>query len=388
MSVHPPLDLFWFIPVSGDGRYLGTATGHRPPDFAYLAEIARAVDRLGYGGVLIPTGKNCDDPWITAAALAPLTTRLRFLLALRPGVASPTYVARQAAALDRISGGRFIVNIVTGGNPKELAGDGIHLSHDERYALTSEFLTVYRRLLSGDKVDFDGKHIRVSGAELGFRPIQKPAPPIWFGGSSEAALDVAAEHVDTYLTWGEPLDQVREKLEAVRLRASSRGRSVKFGLRIHLIVRETEDEAWAAADKLIANLSDEAIKAAQASFARESDSIGQKRMTALHGGGRRDNLVIAPNLWAGIGLVRGGAGTALVGDPRTVADRLREYQALGIETIIASGYPHLEEAYTVVELLFPELGIANGARPVGRQNGAVGEYGVSGTGVRLPAAAE
>lgn len=380
------LDFYWFIPVSGDGRYLGTREGHRPADFDYLKQIAQAADRLGFSGVLIPTGKNCDDPFITAAALATHTERLRFLLALRPGVASPTYVARQAAALDRISKGRFLANIVTGGNATELAGDGIHLPHGERYAHTAEFLEVYTQLLEGKRVDFKGKYIQVEGAELGFLPHQKPRPPIWFGGSSDPALDVAAAQVDTYLTWGEPLDLVDEKLNAVRQRAHALGRDVKFGLRIHLIVRETEDEAWAAADDLIRHLSDEAIAAAQAKFAQESDSVGQKRMTALHGGGRRDQLVIAPNLWAGIGLVRGGAGTALVGDAKTVAKRLREYQALGIETIIASGYPHLEEAYQVAERLFPEFKV--GAAPVARHATPVGEFGVSGTGFRPAVAAE
>jgi alkanesulfonate monooxygenase len=158
---------------------------------------------------------------------------------------------------------------------------------------------------------------------------------------------------------------------------------VKFGLRIHLVVRDTEEEAWAQADKLIRHLPDEAIEAAQKKFASESDSVGQKRMSALHQGGRRDNLVIAPNLWAGIGLVRGGAGTALVGDPDTVATRLHEYQALGIETIIASGYPHLEEAYQTAELLFPKLGINQEARI--RHATAPGEFGASGTGLRVSA---
>lgn len=389
MTVHAavpspkPLDLFWFIPVSGDGSYLGTSAGHRPADFRYLKEIAQAADRLGFKGVLIPTGKACDDPLITAAALAAHTERLKFLVALRPAVASPTFAARQAAAIDRISQGRFIVNIVTGGNPAELAADGVHLSHDARYAHTSEFLSVYRRLLEGEKVDLDGRYIQVEGAKLEFPPVQKPAPPVWFGGSSDPALDVAAEHADVYLTWGETPDQVKLKLDEVRIRAARRGRSVKFGLRIHLIVRETDAEAWAAADKLISKLPDEAIAAAQKKFAEESDSIGQKRQSALIRG--RDQLEIAPNLWAGIGLVRGGAGTALVGSPETVAARLRDYQALGIETIIASGYPHLEEAYQVAELLFPVLGI--GAAPQGLHNTKVGEFGVSGTGVRVAVAA-
>ncbi len=384
-TLHPgnPLSIYWFIPVSGDGSYLGTTEGHRPADFRYLKEIAQASDRLGFDGVLIPTGKNCDDPWITAAALAPLTERLKFLVALRPGVASPTHFARQAAAIDRISQGRLLVNIVSGGNSGELAGDGIFLDHDERYRHTAEFLHVYRRVLRGEKVDLDGKHVRVKGASLEFPPVQKPNPPIWFGGSSEPALDVAAEHVDVYLTWGERLADVEEKLNAVRQRAARHGRQVKFGLRIHLVVRETDEEAWAAADRLIAKLPDEAIAAAQAKFANDSDSVGQKRQSALMRGRTRQDLEIAPNLWAGVGLVRGGAGTALVGSPKTVAARLREYQALGIETIIASGYPHLEEAYKVAELLFPVLGI-NQPRQ-GAHGTQIGEFGVSGTGVRVAA---
>ena len=143
---------------------------------------------------------------------------------------------------------------------------------------------------------------------------------------------------------------------------------------MHLIVRETNEEAWAVANKLIARLSDEAIAAAQQKLAKDSDSVGQQRMVALNQGGRRDKLEIAPNLWAGIGLVRRGAGTALVGDAKTVAERLREYQALGIDTIIASGYPHLEEAYKVAELLFPELGI--GEAPGLKHGAAPGEFGI------------
>ncbi len=372
-SLNQPLDVFWFIPVSGDGCYLGSDQGHRPADFHYLKQIAQAADRLGYGGVLIPVGSHCEEPWITAAALAPHTERLRFLAALRPGLGSPTHFVRQAAALDRISNGRFLVNLVAGGDAKELAGDGNFLSHDERYAQAAEFLTVFQRLLDGETVDFDGRYVKVQGARQLFPPVQKQLP-VWFGGSSEPALDLAARQTDVYLTWGEPVAQVAEKIDAVRKRAAAYGRTVKFGLRIHLIVRETAAEAWSVADKLIAHLSDEAIAAAQRKFANELDSVGQRRMTALHHGGKRDKLEIAPNLWAGIGLVRRGAGTALVGDPKTVAARLREYQALGIDTVIASGYPHLEEAYKVAELLFPELGI--GAAPRLTHGTAPGEFGV------------
>lgn len=360
-ATHPPLDFLWFLPTSGDGPYLGSEIGHRPVTNAYLAEIARAVDRLGYWGVLVPTGQSMEEPWITAAAIIPQTERLRFLLALRPGVFSPALAARQAATLDRLSGGRVLFNVVAGGAPKELAGDGIFLEHDERYAHAAEFLAIWRGLLAGETVDFEGEHLSVKGGKLLFPPVQRPHPPLYFGGSSPAAHQLAAEQHDAYLTWAEPLDQVREKIEDVKARAARLGRRLRYGLRVHLIVRETEEEAWAAADRLISHLSDETIAAAQKRFAEESDAVGQHRMAALHRG-RRDRLEVAPNLWAGVGLVRGGAGTALVGDPKTVAARLREYQDLGIDTIVASGYPHLEEAYRVAELLFPELDISTRTR--------------------------
>jgi alkanesulfonate monooxygenase len=366
-----PLDLFWFLPTSGDGSYLGTEKGHRPSDIGYLRDIAQAADRLGYGGALLPTGPNCLDGWVVGSALAPQTQRLKFLLALRPGFLTPGLAARQSAALDRISNGRLLLNIVTGGSPKELAGDGLLLDHDERYVLTAEFLTIWRRLLGEGSVDFTGKRLAAHEARIGyFDSLQKPYPPLWFGGSSPAGIEVAADHVDTYLTWGEPPAQVAEKLATVRAAAAARGRTLNYGLRVHLIVRETDEEAWEAANRLISHLSDDTIAAAQKRMRADTDSVGQIRQLDLHGG-RRDRLEISPNLWAGVGLVRHGVGTALVGSPETVAARLREYQALGVQTIIASGYPHLEEAYRVAELLFPVLGIGQRAHEPGRDFRAV-----------------
>ncbi|MEP9375106.1 FMNH2-dependent alkanesulfonate monooxygenase [Aquabacter sp. CN5-332] len=351
-----PLNFFWFIPTHGDGSYLGSETRQRPPEFGYFKQVAQAVDRLGFKGVLLPTGQSCEDSWITATGLATVTERLKFLVALRPGVITPALAARQTAALDRLSNGRLLLNVVVGGNPTELAGDGVFVPHDERYAQTGEFLTIWRRLLSGETVDFDGKYYRIQGGRLDFAPVQAPYPPLYFGGSSEAGQDLAVDQTDLYLTWGEPLAGVKEKIAAVRKRAAARGRAIRFGIRLHFIVRETEEEAWAAADKLISRISDEQIDRAQKRFQSEMDSVGQRRMAALHGG-RRDKLLVAPNLWAGVGLVRSGAGTALVGTPEQVAERLKEYQDLGIDTVIGSGYPHLEEAYRVAELLFPALGL-------------------------------
>ncbi|WP_027232723.1 FMNH2-dependent alkanesulfonate monooxygenase [Phyllobacterium sp. UNC302MFCol5.2] len=363
-----PLDIYWYLPTHGDGPYLGSDERHRPPTFGYMRDIAQAADRLGFKGVLLPTGPYCEDAWITSAALVPLTERLRFLVALRPGSGTPAMFARHAAALDRISNGRALFNVVTGADPKDLAGDGNKLGHGERYEQTDEFLTIWRRILSGEAADFEGKYLSSHGRGLSFPPVQSPHPPIWFGGSSDAGIDVAARHADVYLSWGEPVHQLGEKLGRVRARALAQGRRIRFGLRIHLIVRETEEKAWAAADDLISRITDDQIAAAQNEFLNVSQSVGQKRMSALHGG-RRDKLVVGPNLWAGLGLVRGGAGTALVGSPENVAARLREYQAIGIDTIIGSGYPHLEEAFSVAELLFPQLGVTSeSAHTVGADN--------------------
>ncbi|MGA4287001.1 FMNH2-dependent alkanesulfonate monooxygenase [Ralstonia nicotianae] len=380
------MQVFWFLPTHGDSRYLGTAEGARQVDQAYLQQVAVAADTLGYEGVLIPTGRSCEDPWIVAASLIPATRRLRFLVAVRPGLVAPTLAARMAATFDRLSQGRLLVNLVTGGDPGELAGDGLFLDHAQRYEASAEFIRIWRETLAasheGAALDYTGRHLSVKGARVLFPPVQRPHPPVYFGGSSEAAHALAAEQVDTYLTWGEPPAAVAEKIADVRRRAARHGRTVRFGIRLHVIVRETEDAAWQAADTLISKLDDDTVARAQAAF-RKMDSAGQQRMAALHANGigrSRTELEISPNLWAGVGLVRGGAGTALVGDPHTVAARMREYADLGIDTFVLSGYPHLEEAYRFAELVFPLLPRAvRDTLPGNVLNGPFGE--VSATGI-------
>ena len=347
-------EIFWFLPTSGDTRYLGTSDFGRAPTNAYMRQIAVTAEHLGYDGLLIPTGSSCLDPWVTAASLAPITQRIKLLVALRTSLGAPVSTARQAATLDQALGGRLLLNVVPGGDAAELAADGIFLDHDARYAHAAEFLTIWRRLLSGETVDFAGEHFKVEQARNYFPPVQKPYPPLYFGGSSNAAHELVASQLDAYLTWGEPPHAVAEKFADVRARAARHGRQVKLGVRLHVIVRETNEEAWAEAERLISKLTDEDIAKSQASFAR-MDSVGQARMAALHGG-RRDKLEVAPNLWAGVGLVRGGAGTALVGDAATVAERLQEYVDLGADTFVLSGYPHLEESIRFAELVFPLLG--------------------------------
>ncbi len=328
------------------------------PTSTTLRQVAQAADALGYFGVLLPTGRSCEDPWVIASAVAPFTEQLKYLVAARPGLTSVTVAARMAATLDRVTNGRLLINVVTGGDPVENKGDGLFLGHAERYEVTSGVPRRLYKAARGETVNYAGKHISVEDGRVIFPPVQPGGPPLYFGGSSPAGIDVATSIVDKYLTWGEPPAEVAKKVEHVRAAAAAKGRKISFGIRLHVIVRETAEAAWKAADKLISYVTDDTIGAAQKIFSR-MDSVGQQRMVALHGG-RRDKLEISPNLWAGVGLVRGGAGTALVGDPETVAARIKEYMDVGIDTFILSGYPHLEEAYRFAELVFPLLPLSHG----------------------------
>jgi alkanesulfonate monooxygenase len=354
------LSFHWFLPTSGDSRYIvggghgapqGTVKGRRDPTIGYLGQVAQAAEQLGFVGALTPTGPLCEDAWLSTAMLCDRTERLKFLVAFRPGYYSPTIAAQMAATFQRHSQGRLLVNIVTGGESAEQRSYGDFLDKEARYARTDEFLTIVSALWAGKRVDFTGTHLAVEGALLVAPP--DPVPLIYFGGSSPAAIGVAARHADVYLTWGEPLDQVAAKLQRVRDQAATAGRVLRFGIRLHVITRERSDQAWAHATRLLDDLDPERIATAQAGLAT-SESEGQRRMTALNRGST-DSLEIAPNLWAGVGLVRGGAGTALVGSHDEVAERILEYHALGIDEFIMSGYPDLEEAYWFGEGVLPLL---------------------------------
>ncbi|MFF5989313.1 LLM class flavin-dependent oxidoreductase [Prauserella flavalba] len=354
------LTFHWFLPTYGDSRYLvggghgvpAGATGtSRPATLEYLGQIARSAEQLGFTGALTPTGAWCEDAWLSTAMLAGLSRRLRFLVAFRPGLTSPTLAAQMAATFQRHSGGRLLLNVVTGGESHEQRAYGDFLDKDARYARTGEFLRIVRALWRGETVDFHGTHLEVEDAKLARVP--DPVPDIYFGGSSPAAGEVAAEHADVYLTWGEPPAAVAEKIAWIRKLAADRGREPRFGIRLHVIARDTADAAWAEANRLLDALDPALVESVQRGLSR-SESTGQQRMLALHGG-KRDELEIHPNLWAGVGLVRGGAGTALVGSHEQVAERIEEYHALGIDEFVLSGHPHLEEAYWFAEGVLPLL---------------------------------
>jgi alkanesulfonate monooxygenase len=352
------LAFHWFLPTQGDGRRLieearplGVAGRPRPASLGYLTQVALAAEELGFDGALTPTGLWCDDAWVTTAMLSQRTERLKFMIAFRPGLVSPTLAAQMAATFQRHSRGRLLLNVVTGGDAEEQRALGDSLEKTGRYARTAEFLRIVRDLWRGETVNLDGEHVTVEGAHL--EQLPPSPPPVYFGGSSAAALGVAARHVDVYLSWGEPPAPLREKLETVSELAAAEGRRLRLGIRLHVVCRDNARDAWREAERLLEGIHPTTIEQVQERL-RRSESEGQRRMLALHNGSA-SSLEVAPNLWAGVGLARGGAGTALVGSHEEVADRIAEYAELGISEFVLSGYPHLEEAYWFAEGVLPIL---------------------------------
>lgn len=350
------MNVFWYM-CAPDGAYPWQPEGSRKVDLGYYKQLAQAYDHLGYTGALFATGAH--DVWVLASALLSHTQRMNFLVAIHPGLVAPTLLAKMAATLQEFSHGRLLINVVSG-DAKMLGAYGMTMPHDERYGMADEYLQIWHRLFSGESVSYRGKYFETVGAKLALPVGESIArPPLWFGGSSEKALDVAAKHVDTYLSWGETPEQIGQKVEAVKAKADRYGRKLEYGIRLYVIVRDTDAQAWEAAADLYDRMDDAAIAANQR-FVGQSDSVGQQRMTAMHGGAKpadlRD-LEVAPNLWAGIGLVRPGPGTAIVGSPDTVIRTLEAYQKAGVETFILSGMPLLEEAYRFGEKVLPRLDV-------------------------------
>ncbi|VDR24861.1 Alkanesulfonate monooxygenase [Raoultella terrigena] len=291
-------------------------------------------------------------------AISQHTERLKFIVAFRPGFISPTLAAHQAASFQRLTEGRLMINIVTGGDPVEQRRYGDRLDHDQRYARSGEFIAAFKGVSharsSGQPFDFHGEHYQLEQATL--LPSPWPVPPVFFGGSSPAAQQVAAAQADTWISWGEPPEQVAQQLATVRALAAAQGRTPSFGIRFHVISRDSEEEAWREAARLLLGITPERIQSAQLLLGR-TESVGQKRMSALLDDIQAEKvtpenvrlLEIAPNIWSGYALVRGGVGTAIVGSHQQVAEKIQAFHALGIEHFILSGQPHLEEAYWFAE---------------------------------------
>ncbi|MDB4895068.1 MAG: ssuD [Firmicutes bacterium] len=356
------LEFLWFIPQNGDGRKLGTQSPERLATFDYQKQLALAIEGAGFDGALMPFGFGSSasgdlwvkptalyDNWTMAAALAAVTTKLKLLVATRPGVINAAITAKMVATLDQISGGRVNLNVISGGSTAEQLSYGDAADHDGRYRRTREYLQAIKRLWNGESVTVDGEFVQLSGATLTPLPVNAGGPRIFFGGSSELAHDIAGELADVYLSWGELPQMVGEKVADVRRRAEGQGRKVGAGVRIHVVVRDTEEEAWNAARALIAD-ADPSLMEKRKSTLSGLESVGQQRLLGL---ATNDEDIVAPHFWAGLRRIRGGASTAIVGTPEQVSDVLADYVRHGIDTFILSSWPHLEEAWRVGEQVIP-----------------------------------
>ena len=346
----------WFIPIDGDGAHIGTVRAERPPTFEYLRDVVETAERNGFYSLLIPTRfanglfeetAPLAETWTTVTALAAVTSKIRFLVAVRPGFISPGLFAQMAATLDQISGGRIDLNVVPGGIQGDFERFGETSDHANRYERAEEFIAALRALWrKPDPVDFDGRFINLKGA-LVSPGVVNGGPKFYLGGASDRALDLAGKQSDIYLAWILPQDQIAAHIERANAKFQAAGREASYGLRTHIIVRNTEAEAWDAAEDLLSEAASVVRDQRSTAFAGTS-MVGQRAQARVV-----EDHKLGAHLWNGISTVRVNCGTAIVGTPEQVAGELLGYWKLGIDEFILSGFPHVEECDRVAETLLP-----------------------------------
>lgn len=343
------LELAWFAALCDDDyEQLGVPAPDLASSFEHCAAIVHAADRAGFDSILMPSGYSLGiDTVAFTAAIARTTQHIRPIVAVRMGEVWAPQLARQLATLDQLLGGRMVVNIISSDLPGE------SLPSAPRYARTLEHMHAVRTLLDGESLDVAGEFIRVAVAPPRVRTVSGHAPPLYFGGLSDEAREVAAAAADVYLMWPDTMDGVAAVIADMRRRAARHGRTLRFGYRVHVVVRETEALARAAAQHLVAALDPDVGEAIRAQ-SLDSQSVGVRAQASLRDDADLDGFV-EPHLWTGIGRARSGCGAAIVGDPGQVAAKIRTYQALGIDTFILSGYPHLAECERFAALVMPLL---------------------------------
>ena len=364
-AIRPAPRFDWFIPIDGDGVHLGTRQAERPPTFDYLREVVQTAERLGFSSVLIPTrfvnglfeeGAPLAETWTMATALAAVTQRIHFLIAIRPGFIAAGLLAQMVATLDQISRGRVDLNIVPGGIQGDFERLGMAIDHAGRYAQAEELMRACRALWTGALTEFKGTYITLHGARCSPPPVGTPR--FYQGGASPRAESLAARLADVYLMWIEPREPIAARMARVTAQAQACGRTVTFGLRTHLVIGDDADAAWAAAESLIAQADPQVVQQRQAVMGG-TPMVGpqaQARHVAQHR--------IGAHLWNGLSTVRVNCGTAIVGTPQEVTDELLAYWRLGIDEFILSGFPHLEECLRVSQDIVPRLRAAVAAAPV------------------------
>jgi alkanesulfonate monooxygenase len=351
--VSTPLELAWFAALCDDDyRQLGVPDPALASSFEHCAAIVHAAEAAGFDNILLPSGYLLGiDPMVFAAAIAPSLHRLKLLVAVRMGELHVAQLARQVATLDQLLDGRLTINIISSDLPGET------LASTPRYRRTLESMHALRALLNRKSIRSDGEFVRLQLDPPRIATVSNQCPPMYFGGLSEDAREVAAEAADVFLMWPDTMANVEANLDDMRARAARHDRALRFGYRVHVIVRETEQDALDAARFLVAEV-DPAIGEAIRRRSLDSGSVGVARQSDLRAGSDDDGFA-EPNLWTGIGAARSGCGAALLGTADQVVAKINAYRRLGIDTFILSGYPHLDECHRVGELVLPLLRATN-----------------------------
>ena len=344
-------EISWFAPIcNGDTDFLGEMPGRYRSNWENASTILRTADELGYRNILCPSSyQSGPDTWTFASAVAPLTERINLLPAVRCGEVHPPMLGRAIATLDHILKGRLTINIISSDLPGE------KLPSADRYQRSREVIEILKQGWTQDHIDFRGQFYNLQlGTTDPVKPYQQNGGPLlYFGGYSDPGVELCAQHCDVYLMWPETETRLRELMDNMTRRAATYGRTVNFGLRVHVIVRETEDEARAYAAKLMSKL-DADVGDDIRNRAQDAKSYGVARQAEMRAAAGLDGFV-EPHLWTGIGRARSGCGAALVGSPDQILAKIRRYQAMGIQSFIFSGYPHLDECRLFARYVLPQL---------------------------------
>ncbi len=345
------IDYGWFLPSPGDAKTrLGNPDFAIEPSLQLFEDVSAAAEKAGFSYILIPTAGPCWEAWIAGAMMAAKTQTLKMLIALRPGYIKPAQLAKMIATLDQLSNGRVLINLIAGGSSAETAREGVNVPKEERYAMMSEEVELLKKIWASDgPITFEGKYHQVHDLVIQPDVKQDPGPAFFLGGASPDALEVSAKHSDVHLFWGDTPASIAEQIRAIKQKARAYGREneIRFGMRLQIICREREEDAWAAAQDLIRDADKDKTR-----LTLFEDSAADKKMKSFS---EDDDQLLAKHLWAGITKVRPGAGVAVVGNPQQVADTLKEFIAVGCTSFCLSGYPHDEEATRFGEYVRPLL---------------------------------
>ncbi|MDO5604817.1 MAG: LLM class flavin-dependent oxidoreductase [Paracoccus sp. (in: a-proteobacteria)] len=356
MTTHMPLSMGWFIPTLGDTSSFSDPSNDIPQSLEHFERVALAAENAGFDYALIPVTPYCWDAWVTASFIVARTQRLKALVAIKPGFIHPVAQAKMVTAFDQMSKGRIYVNLIAGLSEKDAYAEGQIVSKEARYDQLAEEVELLTRLWTEEGVEHEGQYYQVHGPKVLPRPFQQTHPPFFLGGGSEQAAEISAKHSAVHLFWGDYPEKIGEQIAEMRQRAAKYGRGdeIRFAMRLQVICRENEADAWAHADQLIAG-ADESWKAQVKEMMAES--VANQRMKQLSNTVRRK---MTPHLWTGITEVRPGAGVAVVGNPEQVAQQLQDFIDVGCSGFCLSGYPHHTEAEIFGRLVMPLLKARNG----------------------------